>query len=326
VFEIVPKIIDIKKRIDQTVAEIVRTKPDALVTIDAPDFCFRVAKRVSRRMGPDCPKIIHYVAPTVWAWRPGRAKKIASFLDGLLCLLPFEPPYFEKEGLKSAFIGHPMVEGGIMEADPALYRRSRNIPDDALVVGILPGSRSGELRRTGAVLFDAIRHSKTDLGKAHIIVPTLPHLKEIVEEICRNVPGTLHIETDTSMKYSAFRACGAALATSGTVGLELAVAGVPHSIAYRINPATWHVVDKMIYAKYAHLANNILGKELVPEYLQHDCRPEILAVKLDDLINDKYSRSLQMAGFEQVRQAIGAYDKVYPSQKAAAFIREILDG
>ena len=152
--EVLPKLPTLLARIRQTIEHIIETKPDVVVTIDSPDFSFRVLKAVRKRMGSDAPRLIHYVAPTVWAWREGRAAKIAQFLDGLICLFDFEPPYFEKAGLKAEAVGHPLVEGEALKASGAAFREEYGIVNEA-IVGVLFGSRKGELRKTGPVLRDA---------------------------------------------------------------------------------------------------------------------------------------------------------------------------
>ncbi len=324
--EIAPRILHLNQRIEQTVAAVLELKPDAVITIDAPDFVFRVARRIKERSKVGYkPKIIHYVAPSVWAWRAGRAKKIASFLDGLLCLLPFEPPYFEKEGLKARFIGHSMIEAGIFEADPQAYRQRNNIPQGKMIIGVLPGSREGEIDRTGAVLFEAADKIHDRYGDVLIVIPTWPHLEKAVRKHAEKYNFNFIIDSDQARKYDAFAAFDIALATSGTVGLELAVCGVPHVIAYRMNEITWQIVKRAVKVKYAHLANILLGREIIPEFIQGRCEPEAITCKVCQLIDDREDRELLNSAFDEVRELIGASSSVRPSAKAAAFIRETIE-
>ncbi|NCC21814.1 MAG: lipid-A-disaccharide synthase [Alphaproteobacteria bacterium] len=320
--EVAPKILAITRRIEETVADILERKPDVLVTIDAPDFCFRVARAVRERASSR-PVMIHYVAPTVWAWRPGRAKKVAEFLDGILCLLPFEPPYFEREGLSAAFVGHSVIETGILDADPARFRAARGIPDGAPVLGVMPGSRAGEIRRTGAVLFEAAQAVLAANPGMHVVVPTLPHLVRDIHALWPGSSGTVHItNAPAPAKWDAFAACDVAMATSGTVGLELAICGVPHLIGYRMNRVTWELVRRAVRVRHAHLANIMLDRELVSEFIQDRCTAKAMAQKIRELLSSPELRKAQSLSFETVREKIGADESVSPSVKAARFVLE----
>ncbi len=327
IIEIAPKLLHLRKRIIEAADAVLDQKPDMLITIDAPDFCFRVAKEVKKRQkGDEELKIVHYVAPSVWAWREGRARKITGFLDGLLCLLPFEPPYFEREGLRAEFIGHSMIESGITSVDPVRYRHERQIPENSVVLGLLPGSRKSEISTTGPVLFEAVQDLCEKQPGLHIIIPTMPHLLPVIRA---NVPGfnkaTVHFETNPDSKFDAFAACDVAMATSGTVGLELAVADIPHVIAYRMNPVTWGIVKRILKVKYAHLANIILEHEAVPEFIQQNCRADLIYQAISGLLIDPEKRNNQRDYFKAVRQAIEAPDKQSPSARAASFIRELIE-
>jgi len=315
-FEIAPKVILILKRIKQTAEDIKQINPDYLVSIDAPDFSFRVHKAVKKAsLKTESLKIkqVHYVAPTVWAWRPKRAKKIAQFLDGLICLFDFEPPYFEKENLKSIAVGHPMIESGIIEAKAQQIGRQ-----DTQKLGVFMGSRQSELKRHGEIFQKAIGLVHKNNPALELVLPTLPHLKDSVEEILKPLDIPMHIITDQSDKWGVFKSCGAALAVSGTVGLELAVANIPHIIGYRMNPLTWKIVHRVIRTPYAHLANIIMQREIVPEYIQPNCTPENLAAGLNKLLNDAPHRQTQQTGFDDVRTKLGA--TVNSSELAVDFI------
>ncbi len=181
--EVLPRLPDIIARINQTAAHVQSSAPDVLVTIDSPDFSFRVAKKVRAGSGKR-PLMVHYVAPTVWAWRPERAAKVAKLYDGILCLFPFEPPYFENEGMKAAFIGHSILESGLGQGYGDACRHRLEAPSDARLGGLFFGSRRGELKRMGPLLCiaaAALRKKHTDL---HFLVPTLPHLKDEVTATC----------------------------------------------------------------------------------------------------------------------------------------------
>lgn len=315
--EVLPRLPQLLARIRQTIEHIKETKPDVVVTIDSPDFSFRVAKAVRREM-VNPPKIIHYVAPTVWAWREGRAEKISRCLDGLVCLFDFEPRYFEKHGLRCVAAGHPMVEGDAMKASGARFREEFGILHSDTVVGALFGSRKGEIRRTGPYIRDAIFRLADKTGSApHIVAPTLPHIERDVMALLRNYPGPIHVFADPAYKFDAFRSFNVAIATSGTVGLELAALEVPHLIAYRMNAITAMMVKRLVRIKYAHLANIMADREVVPEFIQHNCVAERMADKAFALLN---TPAEQRADFADIKFRLGFGQKKTPSQKAAEFV------
>lgn len=301
--EIAPNLIHILKRIKQTIKNIEEINPDVLLTIDSPDFCFRVAKGVDKN-GKTQLKKVHYVAPSVWAWRSGRAKKVAAFLDGILCLLPFEPPYFEKEGLKAAFIGHPVMQSGILEASGQIFRDDIGISGSEKTLGVFLGSRRSEIKRLGPVIKKALAELHDESKGLHLIVPTLPHLEPLVFATLKDYPGALHITAEPEMKWHAFKACDAAIAVSGTVGLELAIADVPHLIAFNMTPATWEIVKRVVKVRYAHLANILLDDDVVPEFIQPNCQPELIAAQAEQLLYDQEIGAAQRRRFEEVRQTI----------------------
>jgi lipid-A-disaccharide synthase len=319
--EVLPKLPTLLARIRQTINHIKETKPDIVVTIDSPDFGFRVAKAIRKSM-PNPPILIHYVAPTVWAWREGRAEKVARFLDGLICLFDFEPPYFERYGLRSAAVGHPMVEGGAMNADGDEFREESGIASGETIIGVLFGSRKGELRRTGSVLRDAIFRMTDGMAVLpHVVSPTLPHLQDDVFELLKDYGGPIHIETDPAHKWNAFKSMNVALAVSGTVGLELAALQVPHVIGYRASPVTAMIAKRLVKVKYVHLANIMAGECIVPEFIQEKCTPDSIAGAALELLSDP---AAQKAAFSSIAERLGAGQKQTPSQKAADFILSFL--
>jgi lipid-A-disaccharide synthase len=274
--EVLPKIPHLLVRIRETASDIAAKRPDVVITIDSPDFSFRVAKIVQR----ECPDIkrIHYVAPSVWAWREGRAEKVARLYDGLICFFDFERPYFERHGLKTVAVGHPVVESGVREADGGAFKRAHGITRPTM--GVFFGSRRGELSRMGATLAEIMAH----YAPTHdIIVPTLPHLKAEIEARVAGVPGRVIVTCDPAEKWAAFKACDRAVAVSGTVGLELAVAGVPHVIAYRMNALTYKILRRIVKVQRAHLINILAGREVIPEYIQDESTPEWIIDGLERL-------------------------------------------
>jgi lipid-A-disaccharide synthase len=289
--------------------------------VDSPDFSFRVAKAV--RQYDVRPRMVHYVAPTVWAWRPERAAKVAGLYDGILCLLPFEPDYFAREGMRAAFVGHAMMESDMAHADGAAFRARHGIPADAPVLGMLFGSRMGELNRMGPVLRAAVLPLLKEDHGIHIVAPTLPHLRREVQNYLFKQPCKFHITADVAEKTQAFRAMDFAVATSGTVGLELAVAGVPHIIGYKVNALTAALVRRKLRIKYAHLANILLDDGVVPEYLQEKCVAEDMTPVLRMLKHDGLPVQRQRQAFEKVRMMIGGPGGEAPSARAARFVMEV---
>jgi lipid-A-disaccharide synthase len=274
--EVLPHIWRVRRRIQQTVTAIETLHPDIVVTIDAPGFNFRVGKALKKRI-PSI-RLAHYVAPSVWAWRPSRARAVSQFLDHLFVLFPFEPPYFLKEGLATDFVGHPVVELGLDKAKDPSFRARHNIPAEAPVLTLLPGSRRGEISRLLSVFQETVECLQQKYPDLHVIIPTLPHLKaQILDQLTLSAT----LVTTSAEKFAAYQESRAALAASGTVSLELAAAGLPMVIAYKLNPITHFLVRRLVKVKYACLINLLLNKEVVAERLQKDCTPAQLAIALE---------------------------------------------
>ncbi|HEY8190535.1 MAG TPA: lipid-A-disaccharide synthase, partial [Micavibrio sp.] len=268
------------------------------------------------------PVMVHYVAPTVWAWREGRSKKIADLYDGLLCLFPFEPPYFQKHHLPAGYVGHPVMQQGYTNADGSAIRAEMNIPADAKVVGLFFGSRQGELDRHGDILAEVAEKLQKTQPDLHFLSPTLPHLEGRVRDYLRNIRN-LHIICDPDRKPQIFSAMNAAVAVSGTVALELAVVNVPHVITYRLNPVTYNILRHMVKVRFAHLANLLLNKEVVPEYIQDQCTADNIAAAIKPLLKDGQDIDNQCAEFATVRKLLHGKTKEPPSDQAAHFILDL---
>jgi len=310
--EILPKLFNLIGRIHQTVDHIIVKNPDMVITIDAPDFSFRVQKKVRQKMNAP-PELVHYVAPTVWAWREKRALKVSKFLDAMICLFDFEPPYFERVGLRAVAVGHPMIESGILEASPALIG-----DDQTKKLGLFLGSRKGELKRTAPILIEAVQGIIKQNKNIELIVPTLPHLETTITELLGDIDAPITITIDQTDKWSIFKACDAAIAVSGTVGLELAVANVPHIIAYKASPITAFIVRRLIKTPFVHLANIILNKEVVPELLQEECTAYNIIKHALSLFGDEAIGANQRTQFNALRQKLGELEK--PSEKASEYL------
>ncbi len=310
--EVIPKIRLVKRRLDETVADIAARRPDVVVTIDSPGFGLRVLKRVA----PLGIRRIQYVAPQVWAWREGRVRKYPGLWDRLLCLLPFEPAFFARHGLEGRFVGHPVLESGADRGDGARFRAAHGLDPQARIVTVMPGSRAGEVRRLLVPFAEAVARIP-DIVPA---VPVAPAVADAVRGFAWSRPPIL-VEGEQA-KHDAFAASAVALAKSGTSSLELAVAGVPHLIAYRANPVTAMLVRRMVKVKYASLVNLLSGREVVPELIQQDCAPEKLAATLQRLLEG--DGIAQRDAFAEVRAALRAPAGM-PSEAAAAEVLDLLD-
>jgi lipid-A-disaccharide synthase len=315
--EVVPHLKNILTRLKETIADIKKTKPDVLITIDCPGFSLRVAKKVKKIGIP----VIHYSVPSVWGWRPGRAKKYAKILTHAMALFPFEPSYFVKEGLPCTFVGHPLVEMGIGQAAGSSFRKKYKIPATATVLCLLPGSRLNEVKKLLPVFKEALMKLKKKKKDFYIVIPTLPFLRELVEEavLSWKIPSIITI--DQHEKYQAMAASNIALAASGTVSLELALAGVPMVITYKVNPMTAWIVRKLIRVRHVCLVNIILGKRVVPELLQENCDPHLIAEELQILLQAKPAQE-QMKAFKEL-EGLLQNGRELPSTLAAKVVLNV---
>lgn len=319
--EVVPRIPLVLRRIRQTVAEIRRLRPDAVVTIDSWGFTGRVAQAI-RRDGPRVP-LIHYVAPMVWAWREHRAHHLAECVDHLMALLPNEPPYFAAAGLPTTHVGHSVIESGAERGDGPAFRARHGIPSTAPLVCVLPGSRRGETSRLLPVFEEAVGI----LGQRHpglaVVVPTVATVAEPVRAAVARWPVPVTVVQGASDKYDAFAAADAALAASGTVALELALAEVPTVITYRVAPLTAWLFRRVAKIRYANLINLTLDREVVPELIQEKCRPDLLADAVSSLMTDPDAREAQREGTRQAMATLGRSESP-PSQRAARLVLDVI--
>ncbi|MDX9861038.1 MAG: lipid-A-disaccharide synthase [Rhodospirillales bacterium] len=317
--EVLPRIPRILRRLGETTREVRRLQPAAVVTIDSPDFCFRLAKRLR---GAGMP-LIHYVAPSVWAWRPGRARKIAGFLDHLLALLPFEPPFFEREGLACTFVGHPVVDSGADQGDGDAFRARHGIPVEAPLVCVLPGSRRSETSRLLPVFAQTVARLQEARPALQAVVPVIG---AVADEVAGTVAGWTVPTTVVRVraeKNDAFAAADVALAASGTVALELAMADLPAVIAYRISPPSAWLARRLVRVNYVSLVNLVLDRPVMPELLQEECRPERLAGVLATLLDDGGARRVQVEGGREALMRLG-WGGPSPGDRAAAVVLDVI--
>jgi lipid-A-disaccharide synthase len=316
------KLPQIFRRIREAAAAVVAAQPDALVIIDSPDFTHRVARQVRRR-APAIP-ILDYVSPSVWAWRPGRARAMRAYVDQVLAILPFEPAvHLRLGGPLCLYVGHPLVERiGELRPGAADGERRRGEPP---VVLALPGSRSGEIRRHLAIFGAALERVFARHGPIEIVMPTVPHLAASLREATAGWRTPPRIVVDPAEKWAAFRAARAALAASGTVTLELALAGVPMVAAYRlqtIEAVVARAIRLQSRLQSVILANLVLGENVVPELLQEGCTAETLADALLPLLSDTPARQRQVEAFGRL-DAIMTIGSMAPSAKAAGIVLEV---
>jgi lipid-A-disaccharide synthase len=317
--EILPRLRHLMRRGEETVADIARLKPDALITIDSPGFTLRVAQRAVSLGVPR----IHYVAPSVWAWKPERAGKIAKYLNHLLALLPFEPPYFETEGLPTTFVGHSAIEGPAGKGDGAAFRARHGLAPDRQVIVMLPGSRTGEIDRMLPVFLETLRRLQQGRAPFTVAVPTPDYLAAKVRAGMEGAALETILLTGDVEKFDAFAAAEASLAKSGTVTLELALSGVPAVIAYKVNPISYMIARRLQVGKYIGLPNVILDRPLMPELLQHDCTPERLTPELARLLDDPAARAAQLEGGSEIRHLLSPKGKT-PSEAAADAVLSVI--
>ena len=321
VAEVIPRARSILRRVRQTVADILRLGPDAVVTIDSSGFTWRVAHGL-RRCGARVP-LIHYVAPMVWAWRAGRARRMARWYDHLMALLPFEPPYFTAVGLSCSYVGHPVVESGADRGDGAAFRRRHGIAPDRKLVVLLPGSRRGEVGRLLPVFKGAVELLAASDPRLAVVLPTTDTVQAQVSAAVAQWPVPVTVLRGRAEKYDAFAAGDVALAASGTVALELALARLPSVITYRINRLTHAIVSRVVKISQANLVNLVLGREAVPQLLQQDCTPERLAAAATRLLNDGAARAAQIEACGEALRALG-YGALSPGLRAADEVLAII--
>ncbi len=314
--EVLPKLRLLRKRIQQTVADIDARRPDVVVTIDSPGFTLRVLRRIA----PFGLKRAHYVAPQVWAWREKRVRHYPGLWDTLLCLLPFEPAYFAKHGLVGRFVGHPVLESGADRGDGPAFRARHGIAADATVLTVMPGSRRTEVSALLTILGETLRLLPPG------VVPVVPLAGPVAEAVRAGTakwPIPPILVADAAEKFDAFAASNAALTKSGTSTLELALAGVPMVVTYRGNPITAWIVRRTLKVPYASLLNLLAERLVVPELIQEDCTPAKLAAVLRGLLTDPAAGAEQMAACGRVLTMLRPAEGT-PSDAAAAAVLALL--
>ncbi len=308
-----PKILTL---IRQTVEAVISAAPDVLVIIDSPDFTHRVARRVRGRNAAI--PIIDYVSPTVWAWRPGRARAMVRYVDHVMALLPFEPEEYRKlRGPPCSYVGHPLAEQLASLRPDAEDRKRREQEPPVLLV--LPGSRRSEIRHHLAVFGKTLSRLRDRGIEFELMLPTMPHLEAAVREGVKDWSVTPGIVIGEQEKRAAFRVARAALAKSGTVTLELALSGIPMVTAYRVGSMEAFILRRAIRVSSVILANLVIGKDVIPEFLQERCTDENLAGALLPLLSDTPERRRQLEAFATL-DATMSTGREPPSVRAADIV------
>ncbi len=318
--EVLPKVAALRRRLRETVADIAAQRPAAVVTIDSPGFTLRLLRAIEPLGLPRA----HYVAPQVWAWRPGRVRHYGGLWDRLLCLLPFEPAFFARHGLPAKFVGHPVLESGADAGDAARFRARHGLATDTPVLTVMPGSRRTEVGRMLPVFGAALRMVAARVPGLVAAVPLAGPVAEAVAAGAARWPMSPILLDTVADKHDAFAASAAALTKSGTSTLELALAGVPMLVGYRVNPLSAALARRMITVRYASILNLIAEREIVPELIQEACTPARLAAALLPLLTDPAAAAAQRAAcravLAQLAPPVGS-----PSAAAAAEVLALLD-
>jgi lipid-A-disaccharide synthase len=314
-FEILPHLFRLNKLINNTVADIIKQQPNVLITIDSPGFCFRVAQRVKRH----CPDLIkvHIVAPSVWAYKPERAMTMARWYDRLLTILPFEAPFFEKFGLQTNYIGHPIfeqqLENTTSQEELPSFKERHNISKD--IIAITPGSRMSEIKRHLPVFIQSILLAKLDV--ACVIVSVSPAASLLIADIMQNYQLPYLVTTE---KLPVFKEATIVLAKSGTNTLEIASCATAMIVGYRLNSLTWWWLRCFLKVRFASLINIMANYEIIPEFIQAQFTPQNVATKLESLFTDKKKRLVQIAQSTKIIKEMGFESQETPSFKAAQII------
>jgi lipid-A-disaccharide synthase len=312
----------VRRRAIETAALAVREAPDVAVLIDSWGFTLRVAQQIRRRL-PDLP-LIKYVGPQVWASRPGRAKTLAATVDHLLTLHAFDAPYFEREGLATTFVGSTALTKRFGDADPARLRAHIGAEAGDPILLVLPGSRPGEIARLGPPFGDAVRRLAAERPTLKVVMPVAATVADQVRAQTAAWPLQPHLIEDEGLKADAFVAATAALACSGSVTTELALAGCPMVVGYRLGALTHAILKRLITTRYITLFNIAAGREVAQELVQDRCTGEALAAAAAPLLDDPERRAAQIKAQSAALDAMGRDQIGDPSMRAADAVIDIL--
>lgn len=322
--EVLPKIFRLKRLIADAIGDVAKRRPAVLVTVDSPGFTLRVARAAKASGIP----VVHYVAPQVWAWRPGRVVKLKEEVDRILCLLPFEPIFFEMAGVPVTFVGHPVLESGAGQGDAARFRAVHGLGAAERPVIVMPGSRRMEAQRLLPIFREALMLAAQRLPGLRPVLPVAPIVAEAVRAAAADWPAAPILVEGNEAKHDAFAAVaeshGAGLIKSGTSSLEMAMAGIPHVVAYRLNPITAAIAKRLVKVPHASLVNLLAEREVVPERIQGPCNPESLCEALLRPMLDPAVAEAQRVGFGEALAKLRAPEGL-PSEAAAIAVLRMLE-
>jgi lipid-A-disaccharide synthase len=317
--EVVPRIPAILARVRSASDFALRTRPGLVVLIDSPDFTHRIARRI-KRADPSL-RTANYAPPQVWGSRPGRARRMARYMDAVLTLLPFEAPYFARHGIETHFVGYPVIARARLMTGGDAFRRLHGIGEGAPLLAVLPGSRRNEIRFILPAFKHAVQILANEIPGLVCVMPTIGHVASLVRAATADWPTRAVVVEEEREKFAAFDAADAALAASGTVTTELALAKTPMVVGYRMGALTYQIAKRFVRVPYITLVNLILEREAIPEFIQARCTGEALAGALRRLFADPAARAEQVRAMAEAMHAIGEGGES-PSLRAA---RAVLD-
>jgi lipid-A-disaccharide synthase len=321
--EVVPRIPEIFRRVDKAIQFALSMRPDLVVLIDSPDFTHRIARGL-KRADPTL-RTANYPPPQVWASRSYRARKMARYMDAVLTILPFEAKYFERYGIETHFVGFPILERKAHMTGGQAFRERHGIDTNAKLLAVLPGSRRNEIR----FILPPFKGAVQELAEKNLnivtVIPTMTHVAEVVRKTAENWPTPLHIIEGNEEKFFSFDAADAALAASGTVTSELALARTPMVVGYRVGWLTYTLARPLMNVEFITLINLVLGREAIPELTQFECTARKLASAIQPYLTDPEKRASQISAMEEALVALGANMEL-PSMRAARVVLEIASG
>ena len=320
--EVIPSIPKVLRHIKETVNDIVKIKPDVVITIDSWSFGCRVQKAL-RKKKLGIPQV-HYVAPQVWAWKKKRARTMHKYVDHLLTLLPQEPKYFTPYGLDTTFVGHPVIESPVAKGDKESFRKKYKISKDKRIVCILPGSRHNEVATLLPIFIETAQKLNATYDDLLFVVPTVKTVEKRVKGLMENCGFETLIVEGSEDRHNAMCASAAAIAASGTVALELAIANVPHIIGYKVSRLTAFLVKRLMHIQFVNLSNILLGREIVPELLQDACVPDNIARYIKRFLEQDDLYRHEIDGFKKVREVLGLGEQT-PSENACDVILNLIE-
>lgn len=317
VIAVLPRIIS---RINFTYQKILEFKPDIIITIDSPDFCFRVMKKLQKNNFFTSCKKVHLIAPSVWAYRENRAQKIAKIYDLLLAILPFEPPYFEKYGLKTVFIGHPLINDkpdfSKKEFIKLEISKTYQISANNKIFLLTPGSRISEVNKIFPVFIETMNRLKSNYPDLIVFIPVVKKTKELIEKLAKNLQVKYFLIEDNLLKKNIFMSVDFALAKSGTNSIEISLHRIPLIIAYKINLISYFIVKNLVKIKFANLLNLLQNREIIPEFLQFDCKADKIYPKILELLSHQNLIDEQINQAQQSFEMLGLNKIENPMQNA----------